>query len=209
MARISKPNLPPPGRSKKRGPVTHRRAMKTKYTCITEIKDRELGRYMAYVNLIGKTFSLGCYRDLSEAIAIRDEANSMKEKGTEHFLAWYDAFKEKRKKEASLLRKIADLPRKDSDGSEIPEPAKRVVRGISRRDNGFIAQIYYNRKTYSIGLYPTYQEAVQARLQAEEHLGEGFPEWLAEFQRRHREAVKLSAGLSTRSMKKSDADSAG
>jgi len=183
--------------------------MKNKHTCITEIKGRELGRYMAYVNLIGKTFSLGCYRELSEAIAIRDEANMMKQKGAEHFLKWYEAFKKKRKKEASLLRKVADLPAKDSDGSEIPEPAKRVVRGISRRDNGFIAQIYYNRKTYSIGLYPTYQEAVQARLQAEAHLGDEFPEWLSEFQRRHREAVKLSEGLSTRHLHKPGSDSAG
>ena len=169
--------------------------MKTGYSCISEIKDRELGRYMAYVNLIGKTFSLGCYRELEEAIAIRDEANAMKEKGPAAFTEWYEGFKEKRKKEASLLRKIAKLPERDADGTEIPEPAKRIARGISRRDNGYIAQIYYNRTTYSIGLYPSYQEAVQARLQAEDHLGEGFLEWLAEFQRRHREAVKLSAGL--------------
>ena len=183
--------------------------MRTQYSCITEIKDRELGRYMAYVNLIGKTFSLGCYRDLSEAVAVRDEANTMKAKGPEHFLAWYSEFKEKRRREASLLRKIADLPKRDSDGTEIPEPAKRVARGISKRDNGYVAQIYYNRTTYSIGLYPTYQEAVQARLQAEDHLDGNFPEWLAEFQRRHREAVKLSAGLSTRSTANADADSVG
>ena len=72
----------------------------------------------------------------------------------------------------------ASLPKREAGGTRIPLPA---VRGISKRGGIYVAQVYHDGKTVSIGTFPSYQEAVDARLLAEKHLSRDFDKWLARF----------------------------
>lgn len=172
---------PNPAKKAKKQPNKHKRSQATGFRGVTRLLDRDTNPYYAYVDHAGKTLSLGCYPDIDSALQVRELAVSHKEQGAERLLAWYEAFREERKRQQMERWPAASLPKHEADGTRIPLPEERPVRGISKRGGIYVAQVYHDGKTVSIGTFPSYQEAVDARLLAEKHLNRDFDKWLARF----------------------------
>lgn len=173
-------------------PDKKRRSEATGVRGVTKFLDRSENCYYAYITVAYKTYSLGCYQTIEEAAAIRQRAMSEKVHGT--FFSWYKRFARRRKERVELCRYNAKLPTKDADGTPIPPVGKRVIGGISMRRSRYVVQVEFSGKTVSIGTMPTYREALQLRLEAEEHLDCDFSEWL-----REKRAFLKSSALSVQS----------
>ena len=116
---------------------------------------KNIDLFQAYIGVNKKNFSLGCYKTYEEAVQAREEAE--RHVG-EDFAAWHQSVYGQRTRGK-------------------PNTSGHAGVVINKRDNNFRAQIIVDKRNFSLGSHDTYEAAVQAREEAERHVGKDFLSW--------------------------------
>ena len=116
---------------------------------------KNINLFQAYIGVNKKNFSLGCYKTYEAAVQAREEAE--RHVG-EDFVAWHQSVYGQRTRGK-------------------PNTSGHAGVVTNKRDNNFRAQIIVDKRNFSLGSHDTYEEAVQAREEAERHVGKDFLSW--------------------------------
>ena len=117
-------------------------------------------KFQAYITVSKRRFSLGYYKTYEAAVQAREEAE--RHVG-EDFAAWYQS--EYRQKTNNYRR----TNNRNTSG--------HTGVFFNKARNKFQAHIAVNKKVFHLGTFDTYEEAVQAREEAERHVGGDFVAW--------------------------------
>lgn len=165
--------------------VTSSRAV-SGYTGVTPKR----GKWQAYIKYKGKHYSLGCYTDIKDAVAIRARAKELVQADAMGLLDFYEEIH----KSDPALPSRATEPKK-----EFPSPewkindqpgsfAKRLdnksgYTGVSLVRTRWEARICHRGIRYILGSFETQEEAIAARKQAERDLKAAPDNFAAKYQK--------------------------
>lgn len=157
------------------------------YTGVT----RKRGKWKAYIRYKGREISLGCYSNLEDAVKARARGKELVRMDAMGLLDFYEAL---HKNDPALpdkakVKQTYQQPKQEPPARS-PEPPARSDNtsghpGVFRKREKWAARITYQKTTYHLGVFETWEEALAARLEAEAQLKKD-PEQFA--QRRQREA---------------------
>ena len=112
-------------------------------------------KFQAYITVSKRRFSLGYYKTYEAAVQDREEAE--RHVG-EDFAAWHQS--------------VYGLPT-----ARKPNPNGHTGVIYKEKNNKFYAHIHVKNHMFHLGTFDTYEAAVQAREEAERHVGEDFAVW--------------------------------
>lgn len=155
------------------------------------------GKWQAYIKYKGKSFSLGCYTKLEDAVKARARAKELVQMDAMGLLDFYEEIHKDDpvRPDRERIRAMQKTP-----GQALPfKSESRAARsnntsgcpGVCRKRDKWTAKITYQKITYQLGSYKSAADAVTARKAAEKALQdhpEGFSQWVLRYRQSGREA---------------------